>query len=460
MPYPTAAPQTIREGNVFEGSQPNPESSALGDHLSTFSLDVDTGAYTVFRRYINTGMLPPPESVRVEEYVNYFDPGYPTPRDTAFAVYADGAPSPFNGELLARFGVQGYPVSERERKPLALTFVVDCSGSMNRENRIQLVKDTLNVLVDRLNPDDTVAIVAYNTTASVILEPTRASDWRRIRFKLDKLEPAGNTNLQQGLQFGYDLANQGYREEASNRIILASDGVANVGDTSPEGILASVEEYARSGIALSTLGVGMGNFNDALLEQLADRGDGTYAYIDDLDEARRLFVDNLAGATQTIAMNARVQVDFNTDVVGSYRLIGYENRAIADQDFRDDSVDAGEINAGQSATAIYAIQLRPGAQGRIATISLRWEDPDSAAPREINGNFNTWDVARRFEDADPRFQLAATVAQTAEILRASPYASGAWLDQVYPHAERLARQLDDPEVAEFARLLEQARWME
>jgi Ca-activated chloride channel family protein len=201
----------------------------------------------------------------------------------------------------------------------------------------------------------------------------------------------------------------------------------------------------------------MGNFNDVLMEKLADGGDGNYAYVDDLDEARRLFVDNLTSTLETIALNAKVQVDFNPDVVGSYRLIGYENRAIADENFRNDSVDAGEIGAGHSATALYAVQLKPNATGRIATVQLRWEDPQAHTIQEINGNFNTWDLAPSFESASARYQLAAVVAQYAEVLRRSPWADGTTINQILDYAVRLAGLLpEDPQVAEFASLVSRA----
>jgi Ca-activated chloride channel family protein len=263
--------------------------------------------------------------------------------------------------------------------------------------------------------------------------------------------------VEDGLRLGYQLAAQAYRHEYNNRVILLSDGVANTGATNPDHLTNMIWEYANSGFTLTTIGVGMGNFNDVLLEKLADNGNGNYAYIDDLDEAEHLFVDNLTKTLQTIALNAKVQIDFNPELVERYRLIGYENRAVADQDFRNDTVDAGEINAGHSATALYAIQLKPGAQGRIATVQLRWEDPDMHEVREINGNFNTWDLAPYFESASPRYQLAVVVAQYAEMLRRSPWAQNTTIHQILDHAVRLAGLIpDDPAVNEFTSLVSRA----
>jgi Ca-activated chloride channel family protein len=236
--------------------------------------------------------------------------------------------------------------------------------------------------------------------------------------------------------------------------VLCSDGVANVGDTTAEGILNSVGDYASRGISLNTYGVGMGNFNDALLEQLADQGHGSYAYIDTLDEARRLFVEKLTSSLQSIARNAKVQVDFNTDVVASYRQIGYENRQISDQEFRDDEVTAGEIGAGHSVTALYAVELRRGAEGRIATIQLRWEDPQSGEVKEINGNFNTFDLSQSFEETSPRYQLDVIAAEWAEVLRQSPYASSISLGELIRYANQIAHRLpQDEDVGEFAGLV-------
>ena len=446
-------------GNYFQNYGVNPFVDTIEDHLSTFGLDVDTASYTVARRYVMDGNLPPADSVRVEEFVNYFHQGYPTPSDVAFGIYADGAPSPFHddGTHILRFGVQGYQIPESERKPASLTFVIDTSGSMSMENRLLLVKQSLQLLVDRLRPTDTVAIIQYGSDARVVLNPTSGEDRTTILDAIYSLETSGATNAEAGLRLGYQLANQAFRTGAINRVILCSDGVANVGATGPDQILESIRGYAASGITLTTVGFGMGNFNDVLMEKLADGGDGNYAYVDDLDEARRLFVDNLTSTLETIALNAKVQVDFNPDVVGSYRLIGYENRAIADENFRNDSVDAGEIGAGHSATALYAVQLKPNATGRIATVQLRWEDPQAHTIQEINGNFNTWDLAPSFESASARYQLAAVVAQYAEVLRRSPWADGTTINQILDHAVRLAGLLpEDPQVAEFASLVSRA----
>lgn len=446
-----AAPQDT----FFEDYGVNPYVLAGVDHLSTFALDVDTASYSIARRYINEGLQPPPEAIRVEEFVNSFGQGYAYPSDAAFAIIADGAPSPWHGDgtYFLRIGVQGYRVAEEERAPAALTFVIDVSGSMAEENRLELVKQSLQLLVERMRGDDTIAIIVYGTNARVVLPPTSGADRATILSAIYALQPEGSTNLEAGLRLGYEIANEAYKEGGINRVILASDGVANVGATGPDAIVEQIRSYADAGITLTTIGFGLGNFNDVMMEQLANDGDGVYAYVDSLDEAETLFVDNLTSTLQVIARDAKIQVEFNPEMVQQYRLIGYENRAVADEDFRNDSVDAGEIGAGHTAVAVYAVQFLPEAQGHIATINLRWQDPDTHAVQEINHTFSTADLSPSFEEAPLRYQLAVVVSQFAEVLRASVWAEGVRRDDLRVRSERLAAQLEDPAVAELASLI-------
>jgi len=458
---PTAVPQTIPTpvDNYFEDYGVNPFINTSRDHLSTFAIDVDTASYSIMRNYLADGNLPPYDAVRVEEFVNYFDQEYPTPENVAFGVYADGAPSPFDDDstYILRFGVQGYRVSEEERKPLVLTFVIDVSGSMASEGRLELVKDSLKLLVERLRSDDSVGIVAYTTDAFVVLEPVSGRRQGKILDAIDSLSPMESTNADAGLRLGYKMAMQAYNPDATNRVILCSDGVANTGNIDPEEILAEVHGYVEEGVTLTAIGVGMGNFNDVLLEKLADNGNGNYAYIDTIDEARKVLVDDLVSTMQVIALDAKIQVDFNPEVVARYRLIGYENRAVADQDFRDDSVDAGEIGAGHAATALYAVQLKSGAEGRIATVQLRWTDPETREVVEINGNFNTFDLVTSFNSAPARYQLDVIVAQFAEVLRESRWGDRTSFTALEEYASYLPRLLpSDPDVAEFAELVARA----
>ena len=445
----------------FEDYGVNPIIDTEDDHLSTFALDVDTGSYTVMRNYINDGYLPPEESVRVEEYVNYFEQGYPSPpAHQAFGIYVDGAPSPFTETehyQMLRVGIQGYDVPDRERKDVSLTFVIDISGSMDMDNRLGLVKRSLELLVEQLRPTDQVGIVVYGSDARVVLDPTPASRKGRILRAIYDLRTEGATNAEAGLRLGYKMAMRAYEPDAVNRVILCSDGVANVGQTEADAILEEVHGYVEEGITLATFGFGMDNYNDTLMEQLADNGDGFYAYVDDLDEARRLFVDDLTSTLQTIAMDAKVQVDFNPEVVSRYRLVGFENRDVADEDFRDNRVDAGEIGAGHSVTALYEVKLYPEAYGQIATVFMRWEDPDTRQVVEISKDFYVSEMEREFHDADPYFQRAVIVAEYAEILRDSYWAEESSLEAVYEEAQWVSEYLyRDEEMQEFVNLVREA----
>ncbi|MFN8413035.1 MAG: von Willebrand factor type A domain-containing protein [Anaerolineales bacterium] len=306
----------------------NPSIDTEDDNLSTFALDVDTGSYTIMRNYLNDGNLPPSDSVRVEEYVNYFDQGYDSPpAHQAFGIYVDGGPSPFTQTErydMLRVGIQGYQVSDAERKDAALTFVIDVSGSMDMDNRLGLVKRSLELLVEQLHENDTVSIVVYGSEARVVLNPTPGSEKGEILSAIYSLQPEGSTNAEAGIRLGYDIAMGSFKRDGINRVIVCSDGVANVGVTGPDAILEEIRHYVDKGITLTTIGFGMDNYNDVLMEQLADNGNGFYAYVDGMDEARKLFIDQITGTLQTIALDAKVQVEFNPEVVKNYRLVGFE----------------------------------------------------------------------------------------------------------------------------------------
>ena len=446
----------------FEGYGTNPIIDTEDDNLSTFALDVDTGSYTIMRNYLNDGNLPPEDSVRVEEYINYFEQGYSQPSARqAFSINLDGAPSPFTQTEryeMMRVGIQGYDVDHFDRKDVSLTFVIDVSGSMDMDNRLGLVKRSLEMLVEQLRRGDQVSIVVYGSNARIVLDPTPATDKGEILSAIYGLRSEGSTNAEAGLKLGYKTAMRAYEADSINRVILCSDGVANVGKVEANAILEEVQGYVDEGIPLATFGFGMDNYNDTLMEQFADNGDGFYAYIDDTGEAKRLFVDDLTSTLQTIAMDAKVQVDFNPDVVSRYRLVGYENRDIADDDFRDNSVDAGEIGAGHSVTALYEIKLYREAYGRVATVHMRWEDPDTRQVVEIEKDIYTEDFAYDFREADPYFQRAVVVAEYAEILGDSYWAEESDLDDVYDEARRLEDYFyREDAMEEFVDLVKQAR---
>jgi Ca-activated chloride channel family protein len=301
----------------------------------------------------------------------------------------------------------------------------------------------------------------YGSDARVVLDPTNGSDTKEILRAIRRLEPEGATNAEDGIRLGYRMAMEAYKPDGINRVILCSDGVANIGNTEAEIILSEVKGYVDEGVTMATFGFGMDNYNDTLMEQLADNGDGFYAYIDDIDEAQRLFVDELTSTLQTIAMDAKVQVDFNPETVMRYRLVGFENRAIADDDFRDNTVDAGEIGAGHTVTALYEVKLYPEAYGRVATVNMRWEDPDTRAITEISRDFDASEIAFDFRETDPYFQRAVIVAEYAEILKESYWAEEGSLSAVYKEAERINEYLyRDDVMDEFVDLVRQARRIE
>jgi Ca-activated chloride channel homolog len=464
---PSQAPAggTPYDGVTFEDPGVNPFVPTERDRESTFGLDVDTASYAIARRFVEDGNLPDPASVRVEEFVNAFEHDYPAPDEGTFALYADGGPTPFldRDEILLRLGVKAREIADRSRRDATLTFVIDTSGSMAREDRLGLVKRSLTYLVDQLDRTDSVAIVTYGSDARVVLEPTVVSDAGAIVRAIDELHTDGSTNAEAGLALGYQLAAGSFREEGINRVILASDGVANTGATDPEEILRRISWDASLGIQLVAVGFGMGNYNDVLMEQLADKGDGFYAYVNTMDDARTLFGEQLTSTLQTVALDARAQVEFDPSTVESYRLVGYENRDIADQDFRDDTVDAGAIGAGHAVTALYALRLtgEGGAGDRIGTLRLRWTDPDSTSAQEIGLDIQAGDLAPTFRSTDGSFRLDALVAAAAEVFRHSRWADGYSIADVANAAYESSADLPRGEqTEEFLRFLDDAARIE
>ncbi|MEJ7798954.1 MAG: von Willebrand factor type A domain-containing protein, partial [Ilumatobacter sp.] len=454
-------PKTDRQdGSTFEDYGYRDFVAAATDPLSTFALDVDTGSYSVARRWLDENTLPPRDSVRPEEYINAFRYGYDAPR-SGLELTIDGGPSPLDAEnLLVRIGVQGQIVDDRDRGPAALTFVVDTSGSMDRDDRLGLVKATLSILVDELDDDDTVAIVTYDDNSGVVLEPTSVRDRKEILDAIDRLRPGGSTNLEAGLREGYALAGDAFRPDGINRVVLASDGVANVGVTDPEQLARMIREDADRGVNLVTVGFGMGNFNDVTMEQLADQGDGFYAYVDTEEEAERLFEDQLTSTLLTIAKDAKIQVEFDPEIVQSYRLIGFENRGVLDSEFRNDSVDAGELGAGHQVTALYEIELARGVslgdREDLGAVFLRWEDPQTGEVIEIDDDIDLRDIDETWADTRSDFRLATVVAVFAELMRDNPYADDVDIRDLIDEIDRLADDIDDPDVDELAELIRRA----
>ena len=445
---------------VFADPGVNTFADAAEDARSTFAVDVDTASYTVARRYVTDGALPPPASVRVEEFVNYFDQDYPAPEEEAFRVSVDGAPTPFLSDpdnRLLRVGLQSRRGVKALRRRAALTFVVDVSGSMAEENRLGLVRESLKVLTDELRRTDTVAIVAYSDDADLVLPPTPVTRSGRIVSAIDQLQPQNATNVAAGLRLGYEVARANYRPGDINRVVLASDGLANVGVTRPRALLNKVEADAEAGIQLVTVGVGMGNYNDVLLEQLADNGDGFYAYVDSFAEAQRVFSETVTTTLDVVALDTKIQVEFS-DAVTRYRLVGFENRAVRDDRFRDDSVDAGAVGPGHTVTALYEVTLeRDAPAAPLATVRVRWTDPATNRPRELAHVAHGRDLHGSFDAAPATLRLDATAAAYAEVLRNSPYAKQVTLHEVAREASDVGEVLiDDSKVAEFVSLTKAA----
>ena len=456
--------------NTFEDYGVNPFVDPYEDDLSTFALDVDTASYVVTRNYLEGDALPPIEAVRVEEFVNYFDGGY-RPLIDEFNITLEAAPSPFSDpdRVMLRVGVQAPEVLSDLVIPDSVVLVLDRSGSMGESagpadrpmERMSLVHEAVELLLAGLPGSTRVGVVAYNDRAETVLDPTRVSgNADRIMDEIRaRVFPSGSTNAEAGLVRGYDMALREADDGGAVLVLLLSDGVANVGATRTDDILEEIGE--RGDIGLSTIGVGLGPFNDALMEQLANKADGTYHYIDTPAEARRIFVENLTSLLASVARDAKIQVEFDRDKVLSYRLLGFENRAIADEDFRDDTRDAGEVGAGQSSTALYEVTLDRGwdrSRGPIATATLRYRRPASERITETWASLHPDDVERSFTDTSAHFRLAVVAAEFAEVLRASPFVEDRSMEELSYQAERVADDLRrDDDADELARLIDTAR---
>jgi Ca-activated chloride channel family protein len=445
----------------------NPFEVSLLDKQSTFGVDVDTASYALARRYINEGRLPEKAQVRTEEFVNYFKAESAPPTSGPFAIHVELAPSRFGGDearQMLRVVVRAKDLAPFERKPLRLTFVVDVSGSMREQNRLETVKDSLRLLVAQLEPGDRVAIVKYSTEASLVAPMASVSDKVGFETAIQSLAPNGGTNSNAGLQLGYAVAVEALDPACVNRVVFLSDGVANQGVVDPREIAQGLAPLKEKGILLNTIGVGMDNHNDALLEQLADTCDGVCTYVDTPKEARRALVDNFTGMFQPVGRDAKVQVEFDPGQVRRWRQLGFENRAIADADFRDDKVDAGEINAGHEMTALYELEMAtPRADAPLAVVRLRWKEPRVAgravadeAAREMEAPV-AWSRRVGFAGASHGYRRAAIVAQYAEFLRRSTHAQGDRVEDLLAEARALRdERAQDGEWAEFVGILEKA----
>ena len=458
-------PVVDQSGENYGPVQVNAFVETEGDPLATFAVDVDTGSYTLMRRDVLQGQLPVPGGVRVEEYVNFFKYADPAPApesDDPFAIHLEAAPSPFGEGLhLLRVHLAGKAVQASERPRANLVFLVDVSGSMAASGKLDLVQFALTRLTESLRPDDTVALVVYAGEVGTALEPTPASRKDTIIEAIQGLGAGGSTNGEGGIRAAYALAGDHFIEGGINRVFLCTDGDFNVGLTG-QALVDLIEDERDRGITLTTLGFGSGNYNDRDMEALADHGNGHYLYIDGVDEAERALVRDLGATLQVIAKDAKVQVTFDPEVVRRWRLIGYENRDVADRDFDNDRVDGGEIGAGHRVTAFFELDLRPGAlevgsEASLASIAVRAKAPDGQRSTETTALLPTSALHNDVDSASTDFRFGAAVAEFAEVLRRSPYAEAP--TRSLNDLERLARDAadGDTERQAFVDLVERVR---
>ncbi|MFI9616348.1 von Willebrand factor type A domain-containing protein [Streptomyces sp. NPDC052023] len=464
--FPAPAPPAPDSGEV-SGEQredgADGEFAPEPDYLSTFALDVDTASYGYARRTLAEGGRPHPSTIRPEEFVNSFRQDYERPDGNGFSVTVDGARTGARDWSLVRVGLATRPAGDDgERPPAALTFVLDVSGSMSEPGRLDLAKESLGVMTDRLRDDDSVALVTFSDEAETVLPMTRLGGNRgRIHDAVSGLEVQQSTNLGAGVETGYATAVEGLREGATNRVVLVSDALANTGDTDADTILANIGGARREhGITLFGVGVGS-DYGDELMERLADRGDGHTTYVSTAEEAREVFCEELPQHVDLTARDAKAQVAFDPATVDRFRLIGYENREVADEDFRNDRVDGGEVGPGHTVTALYAVRTRPGAEGHLATATVRWLDPATRAPHEESGRLETAALDDSVRGASPRFQVAAVAAYFADALRRedtryAPLPGAPGMRELARQADDLARRTEDEAVRELASAIEQA----
>ena len=454
------------------------EFQSVAQHpLSTFSVDVDTASYANVRRFLAENRLPPADAVRIEELVNYFPYGYEPPAEGApFAVHAEVMGCPWEpSHRLVRIGLKAKEIPLGERPPSNLVFLVDVSGSMNEPNKLPLVKSALRLLAEQLGEDDRVAMVVYAGSSGLVLPSTSGDEKATILAAIDRLEAGGSTNGGAGIELAYRLAAERFVRGGTNRVILATDGDFNVGVTSHGELTRLIEEKARTGVFLSVLGFGTGNLKDETMEQLADRGNGNYAYIDTINEARKALVEQLTGTLLTVAKDVKLQVEWNPAYAASYRLVGYENRLLAPEDFRDDAKDAGEIGAGHTVTALYEV-VPPGAEaarpvdplkyqaerapagarsGELLTLKLRWKAPEG---RESNPlELAVTDPGASFAAASADSRFAAAVAAFGMVLRSSPHRGVATYESVLAMAEDAGAERGDEHRREFVELVKKAQ---
>ena len=460
------------DNEKYDGKEVSPIKLVLSEPVSTFSVDVDTGAYANVRRFLNQGQLPPKSAVRTEEMINYFRYDYarPTSRNVPFSVTTNVTTTPWNAESrLVRIGLRGYDIAREERPPANLVFLLDVSGSMNNRDKLPLLKSALKTLTNNLSEQDRVSIVVYAGAAGLVLEPT--NDKAKIKRALDSLEAGGSTAGGAGIKLAYQIARDNKIKDGVNRVIMATDGDFNVGIRDQDRLIELIESNRDDGITLTTLGFGQGNYNEALMEQAADHGNGNYAYIDSAQEAQKVLSDEMQSTLFTIAKDVKIQVEFNPAQISQYRLIGYENRALREEDFDNDKIDAGDIGAGHQVTAIYEViptdakgwikprryaqterKVTRGRDDEMAFVKLRYklpsEDTSKLLAFAVQG-----DTLRKASRPKGDMAFAVAVAAFGQKLRADPYLKDFDYDDILKMADGQNGYLRQ----EFAKLAEIAR---
>lgn len=445
-------PMPMQDREQYQSNPDNAVQVVAQNPVSTFSIDVDTGSYSNVRRFLNQGRLPPVDAVRVEEMINYFPYDYAQPKGrTPFAVNTELAPSPWNSQnVLLRIGIKGRDIAKESLPPANLVFLVDVSGSMSSRERLPLLKSSLKLLINELRPQDQVTLVTYAGQTAVNLPPTSGDQKATLHAAIDRLQAGGSTAGASGIQLAYQMAQQGFIKGGINRILLATDGDFNVGITNFERLKQMVVEKRKGGVSLSTLGFGVDNYNEKLMEQLADSGNGAYSYIDNLMEGHKVLVNEMTSTLATIAQDVKIQVEFNPGTVKEYRLIGYENRMLKREDFNNDKVDAGDIGAGHTVTAIYELTLAGGkglvdplryqstqmtesSSNELAFVKLRYKEPGESASKLINFPVQR-NAIKPITRTSNEFRFATAVAGFGQILRGGKY-TGQWS---YDDARELA----------------------
>jgi Ca-activated chloride channel family protein len=451
--------------------------------ISTFSIDVDTGSYSNVRRMLKSGLLPRKDAVRVEELINYFNYDYPTPEqlDPPFKVTTQLAATPWNkNTYLLQIGIKGYEVPKSQLPPSNLVFLIDVSGSMDSEDKLGLLKSAFKLLVNQLSEKDKISIVVYAGASGVALEPTAGNEKAKIISAINQLTASGSTHGSAGINLAYLLAEQGFIKNGINRVLLATDGDFNVGTVNFEALKNLIETKRKTGISLTTLGFGTGNYNEQLMEQLADAGNGNYAYIDTLNEAQKVLVEEMSATLQTIAKDVKIQIEFNPNNVAEYRLIGYENRLLKQEDFSNDKVDAGDIGAGHTVTALYEIALA-GSKGQrlenmryaevpkqektnysneLAFLRLRYKAPTGDISKLLEYPVERANIIDSLDKTSENYRFAAAVAAFGQLLRGGTYTENFSYDDVAQLAGKVRGEDKFNYRGEFMQLVQLAKSLE